>query len=709
MTGKSSSLSRSEENGIHLNACLAEVLARLKLLLSARGTTPFDRPANDTSAAESLGGVGPVEAVQSIPNEETAMQDLLEAIQNRQEAASSLSEPSRLQMLCQAFSLSEFECDLLLLCALAELDLSAAFLCSRWHGSLKMKNPSFALACKALPDAHWNAISMDGPLRRWHLIDAGAGDLLVLSPLKIDERVLHYLMGGDYLDARLNVLAEPVLPSPNMAASHVRLAERITQAWSLSGGPGGWVSLPLICLLGSSHAAKRAISARACASLGVDLYCIRASDIPANATDRECLVRLWEREAALSRLAVMVRCEDLEEKDGAAISLQSLAPAISFLRRLGTMALATSNKPLPLSDLSGRTALTLQAEVPSLAEQEELWRLALDGGPWKLNGEIEQAVRSFSLSSQQIADAGAGILSEQNEGKNGSDAGALGPILRRACKAAARPRLESLAERIVPHAVWEDLVLPEPQKQILMEIESQVRHSDRVYRKWGFASKGDRGLGISALFAGESGTGKTMSAEVLAGKLDLDLYRIDLSQVVNKYIGETEKNLRRVFDAAEGGGCILLFDEADALFGKRSEVKDSHDRYANIEVGYLLQRMEAFRGLAILTTNIRSALDSAFLRRIRFIVQFPFPGDAERKEIWKRIFPKEMPSDGLDYDKLSRLNVTGGSIRNMALHSAFLAAEEGCPVGMRHLLRAAKVEAGKLERPLSGAEIAGWV
>ena len=199
-----------------------------------------------------------------------------------------------------------------------------------------------------------------------------------------------------------------------------------------------------------------------------------------------------------------------------------------------------------------------------------------------------------------------------------------------------------------------------------------------------------------------------MAGEVLARELNLDLYRIDLSQVVNKYIGETEKNLRRVFDAAEESGAILLFDEADALFGKRSEVKDSHDRYANIEISYLLQRMEAYSGLAILTTNMKSALDTAFLRRLRFVVQFPFPDAALRAEIWRRVFPAPTPTEGLDFGQLARLQVSGGNIRNMALNAAFLAAEANQPVGMGHLLHAAKSEYAKLERPLAEAEIGGW-
>jgi SpoVK/Ycf46/Vps4 family AAA+-type ATPase len=213
-----------------------------------------------------------------------------------------------------------------------------------------------------------------------------------------------------------------------------------------------------------------------------------------------------------------------------------------------------------------------------------------------------------------------------------------------------------------------------------------------------------RGLGISALFAGESGTGKTMAAEVIANELDLALYRIDLSAVVSKYIGETEKNLRRLFDAAEQGGAILFFDEADALFGKRSEVKDSHDRYANIEINYLLQRMEAFSGLAILATNMKSALDNAFMRRLRFVVNFPYPGPDERRRMWQQALPEHVPREGLDYDRLARLGLSGGNIHSIALNAAFMAAARGTAVTQALLLSAARSELRKLDRQVSEAE-----
>jgi len=277
------------------------------------------------------------------------------------------------------------------------------------------------------------------------------------------------------------------------------------------------------------------------------------------------------------------------------------------------------------------------------------------------------------------------------------------------CRSLARPKLEDLAQRIVPGATWDDLVLPDLQKKTLRQLATQVRHRMKVYETWGFAQRGRRGLGVSALFTGVSGTGKTMAAEVLARDLRLDLYRVDLSSVVSKYIGETEKNLKLVFDAAEDGGVLLLFDEADALFGKRSEVRDSHDRYANIEVGYLLQRMEAYQGLAILTTNLKSSMDTAFQRRLRFTVNFPFPDAAHREAIWKKVFPEATPTSNLDPRWLAQLNVTGGNIRNIALNAAFLAAESGTPVSMANLAEAARLEALKIERPLSDAETRGWV
>jgi len=313
-------------------------------------------------------------------------------------------------------------------------------------------------------------------------------------------------------------------------------------------------------------------------------------------------------------------------------------------------------------------------------------------------------VAQFNLSAAAISSINSKVTSDW-QGFEGNRNLHTAGLLWESCCAYSRPGLEVLAQRINPAAGWDDLILPDQQKSALKEIVMHVRQRARVYEDWGFGKKGSRGLGISALFSGESGTGKTMASEVLAKELNLDLYRIDLSQVVNKYIGETEKNLKRIFDAAEDGGAILLFDEADALFGKRSEVKDSHDRYANIEVSYLLQRMEAYRGLAILTTNMKSALDKAFMRRIRFVVHFPFPDAILRKEIWQHVFPENTPHDNLEWEKLSHMNLAGGNIRNIALSASFIAADEGVAVSMAHIAVAARNEYAKLEKPMSTGEL----
>ena len=273
-----------------------------------------------------------------------------------------------------------------------------------------------------------------------------------------------------------------------------------------------------------------------------------------------------------------------------------------------------------------------------------------------------------------------------------------------ACLNRTRPSLESLAQRLDTKATWEQLVLPEEAMGVLRQIVNQVRRRARVYDDWGFRDRMNRGLGVSAMFAGESGTGKTMAAEVIAKELNLHLYRIDLSAVVSKYIGETEKNLRRLFDAAEEGGAILFFDEADALFGKRSEVKDSHDRYANIEINYLLQRIESYRGLAILATNLKSSLDAAFLRRLRFLIDFPFPSKAYRQQLWRKAFPERLPTGVIDYEHLGQFNITGGTIHTIAINAAFMAAEQGEPVGMSQILASIRTEYQKLERQIYEAD-----
>jgi hypothetical protein len=613
--------------------------------------------------------------------------------------AATMLAPPALDTLCQLFGLSCFERDILLLCAGVELETAYAALCAAAQGDPRRDYPTFSLALAALPGAHWSALSPEAPLRRWELVHLEPGRALTRSPLRIDERILHTLVGIPHLDERLEGLVRPLVAEEGLAPCQEELVREITAAWVHAAGEG---SLPVVQLCGPQEASRQAVAAHVCARLGLDPYLMPAAVLPPQPGEVARLRRAWEREAILGERALLLETDDLDRQDAARES------ALAHWLACGFGPLFFSGCQRRAS--RGRGLLTYDVPKPSTGEQRGLWEATLGGEAARLDGHLERLVAQFDLEGPAIRSAWA--KAQGRLAAAGHDAKpaveALGQALWDVCRVQARPQLDDLAQRIEPAAAWDDLVLPEAQRQTLREIAIHVRQRTQVYERWDFYSKGRRGLGISALFAGLSGTGKTMAAEALARELRLDLYRIDLSAVVSKYIGETEKNLRQVFNAAEGSGAILLFDEADALFGKRSEVKDSHDRYANIEVSYLLQRMEAYRGLAILTTNRKDALDDAFTRRIRFVVQFPFPDAAQRAEIWRRIFPAATPTEGLDMERLARLNVPGGNIRNIALHAAFLAADAGEPVRMPHLLSATRREYDKLERALTESEIRGW-
>ena len=602
-------------------------------------------------------------------------------------------ETSAIAQLCNTFGLSTFERDVLLLCAGMELDASFPNLCAIAQGDPQKPHPTFSLALSILNAAHWSALTPSAPLRRWRLIEVGGGAGLTISPLRIDERILHYLAGVQYLDERLAGLIEPLQEPRQLVDSQQQLAEQVAQTLSQAAGRE---KLPVVQLCGDDATSKRAIAVAACQMLGLSAHLLLADNLPSTAPDLAQLLRLWEREAVLCNSALVLDCDEANlERSGSAIA--------RLIEQINSPLIVTVEERIPQRQ---RPVVNFDANKPTHREQHSIWEAALNAMGQEVPGAIDYVVAQFNLSAPAIEAACASAIAQIELQENSQK---LRDTLWDACRAQARPRLEDLAQRIECGACWEDLVLPEMQLQTLQAIVAHVRQRSKVYERWGFAGKGGRGLGISALFAGASGTGKTTAAEAIAKELNLDLYRIDLSSVVSKYIGETEKNLRRVFDAAESGGAILLFDEADALFGKRSDVKDSHDRHANIEVSYLLQRMESYRGLAILTTNLKGAIDTAFMRRIRFVMQFPFPDAVQRAEIWRRIFPNETPTEGIDTNKLAKLSVSGGNIRNIALNAAFLAADANEIVSMKHLLSAARSESVKLEKPLMDSEVKGWI
>jgi hypothetical protein len=595
------------------------------------------------------------------------------------EAAS--SHTPALVLLAQRLGLNPFERDLLLLCIGMELDTRLPALCARAQRDPGKPWPTFALAFAMLDQPNWDALSPERPLRYWRLIDIHqpGPQPLVGAALSADERVVNFVKGMNYLDDRLTPLLGALASTP-LAPSQQAMAERLAD--ELHRVPAD-TPLPAVQLLGSDSASKQAVACAVATSFGARAYRLPADVMPTAIAEQETLIRLWQRESRLLPIALYLDAADAGHGDAAMAQIRRVPG------RLGGLVFIDTREPWSMAG----NVLSVDVARPTALEQRTLWQQTLGEAagdhPQHLAGHFDFGPGKI----EQVAHAALAAV------ENGS--GALGHALWHGALARTRPALDLLAQRVEPKAGWDDLKLPHAERNLLRQIADQVALRSTVYDDGGFRERMNRGLSISALFAGESGTGKTMAAEVIAHELGLSLYRIDLSAVVSKYIGETEKNLRKLFDAAEEGGAILFFDEADALFGRRSEVKDSHDRYANIEVNYLLQRLESFRGLAILATNMKGALDSAFLRRIRFVVNFPFPGLAERKAIWASVFPAQTATAALDIERLARLALTGGSIQGVALNAAFMAAGIGAQVTMPLLLEAARAEFRKLDKPVN--------
>jgi hypothetical protein len=637
--------------------------------VNSTGAPPLPPPQGGADAAASARGAIPLAA----PQVETVTAE----------------RPPALVQLADRLGLSEFERHTLVLCAAMELDTRMGSLCANAQATVSRAYPTFALALALFDQPSWDVLSPERPLRYWRLIEINqpGAQPLINSALKADERIVNYIKGLNYLDDRLAPLVAPVIHhDAPLPPSQARAADDLV-AWLRAREHGS--RMPLIQLLGSDSQSKLTIVGHALASLDLTLYRIALDALPTQTADQETFVRLWQRESALLPIALYVDASQAERSG----NLHAPAAQRLFARSTGVMFLDTRE---PWQEL-GRDSISLDIAKPTPAEQHAAWAAVLGGAGGELPARL---AGQFNLDIARIRAIAADALARLPEDQTGA-----ATVVWDLCASHARPALDQLAQRLEPKSKWDDLELPAAEKALLRQIVKQVKGRTVVYDDWGFRERMNRGLGISALFAGESGTGKTMAAEVMADELRLPLYRIDLSAVVSKFIGEMEKNLRKLFDAAEDGGAILFFDEADALFGKRSEVKDSHDRYANIEINYLLQRMEAYGGLAILATNMRSAMDDAFVRRLRFIVNFPFPGIAERKAIWEHVFPPDTPLADIDFQRLARLNLTGGSIHNIALNAAFLAAQaDPQEVTMPIILEAARNEFRKLEKPINDAD-----
>ncbi len=608
----------------------------------------------------------------------TAAADELAAAAARLTAAGGTSTLDR---LARQFGLSAFEMDMVRLALAFELDSRVGRLCAAVQ-DVARPYPTFGLAMTLFDDPDWLAVSPDRPLRACRLVSfrPPPGTPLVAAEVRLEESVLHFLRGVASLDERLAAIMSAVPAPPEPTPAQVATIERLTAA----GRPS------LVQLFGANDQAKAGVAAAAARATGWRLYRLGADALPTAPAEVEELARLWNREGLLHGLALLVDLRDGADP-GRAAAVRAFARAVlTPLYLLVREPIRDVGVPEVYADVPG----------PTPTDRAATWGRVLPKGMAGRERLVGELAWQFHLDPPAAADALAAV----------SDGSAPLPArLWQECRTRTRPRLDGLADRIECKAGWNDLVLPDDRRRLLEQVRNQVRNRWRVYDQWGVGGTMNRGLGVSALFAGDSGTGKTMAAEVLARDLGLDLYRVDLSAVVDKYIGETEKHLRRLFDAFDACGAILFFDECDALFGKRTEVKDSHDRFANIEINYLLQRLESYRGLAVLATNKRSALDPAFLRRLRFVVSFAPPTPAERKQLWQKALPPagprhRVPVAALDYDRLAQFALTGGNIHSVALNAMFRAADRDAPVGMADVLAAVRDEFVKLERPVHESE-----
>jgi AAA+ superfamily predicted ATPase len=610
-----------------------------------------------------------------------------------------------LATICTVFNLSPFDLYILLLCVAIELEPYTRILCAEINGNERLAYPTPYLACKTFPDATCSAFNPSSPLIKWKLIELKIDRVFTQSSMNIDTSILLYLLGNPYEAPELQSIIKPVNLDKDpqiLPLSHQRIVEQIIEIRNRSTEFA--TKNTVIQLCGEDGGAKTDIAAVAASIAGsiineISLPWLAATlNSPTSELNLETFIKLSTRFAILTDSFFLIDCNDMSLAEPTEIKLLS-----QLLKQLLNPIIILSATPLNLTD---RRIVTL--DVPKLTpdEQATIWQVNLGETATQLGEYINSLTNQFNLPAAAIKSACLHSLASLQQSIKANTDFDLKTALWDNCRIYARPHLDSLATRIETQRTWDDLVLPFDKKQALKEIVWHARQKYTVYGEWGFG-KETRGLGINALFSGTSGTGKTTAAEIIAKELRLDLYRIDLSAVVSKYIGETEKNLAQIFAAAESSSVVLLFDEADSLFGKRSEVKDSRDRYANLEVSYLLQRMEAYQGLSILTTNFRDAIDSAFERRLRFVVEFPFPDTAQRFEMWQRVFPEKTPIAGLDFAKLANLAVTGANIRNIALNGAFLAAQAGEAVQMKHLLEAAFKECKKEGRATIGTQ--NWV
>ncbi|OPX86539.1 MAG: ATP-dependent zinc metalloprotease FtsH [Pelotomaculum sp. PtaB.Bin104] len=632
-------------------------------------------------------------------------------IQQRRTASINQGVYLSLHQLSMIFNLSLFEERCLLICLAPELNRKYEKLYAYLQDDITRKKPSIGLLmdllCRTADErvqARW-AFGRPAPMLKFGLIHIddeyrSEHTSMISRFLKLDDRITGFLLETADFDERLDKLAR--LSMPVDRAERISIEDDVTaRLKSLVGHNLNNLANSrgmIVHFYGAYGSGKQVLADRVCFEAGLPLVLADLGKMPDDPRGFEDIMRLLGREALLQQAALCLTnldhlVEDIEQ------NMAKIRCILETCRRFTRLTFLLGSKPWqPQGGLVDSIYVELELPVPDEKTRQGRWQELSENISLAPGIDFGELAGKFRFTPGQIRDA---LAMAQNlaSWRSGGTGGVIDAAdLYTACRSQSNQKLGKMAQKLNPKYVWKDIVLPADQLEHLNEICRQVKYRHIVYGDWGFNRKLTLGKGINVLFCGPPGTGKTMAAEVLANELGLDLYKIDLSQVVSKFVGETEKNLENIFREAYSSNAILFFDEADALFGKRSEVKDAHDRYANIEIAYLLQKMEEYDGITILASNLRKNMDEAFIRRLQFIIEFPFPNEEYRERIWQAIFPPEAPrSDDIDLGFLARkYNITGGNIKNIVLTAAFIAAEGSPEIGMKHLIRATQRELRKM-------------
>ena len=611
----------------------------------------------------------------------------------------------RLHVLSEIFNLQPFEINVLLICIAPELDLKYEKIYSYLQNDVTKKRPGIDLVTGLLIHSAEERLkgreyfSQTSPLIKNRLIHLTEGESDIqhsfLSKfISIDERVMDYLLGSDEITPDTRNLCKLIEPERSPSNLIMTDSEKRIITGLIEHQP--YLKEPMIFYFhGAYGTGKKTTADIFCRGYGKSLLVVDAGALIGKGSLETLIIVM--REAMLQNSFLFFEGFDiLLKQEVQGIPFNVLFDELDNFR--GWVFLSGKDTWEPKSIFTKHRFVSYAFSIPDYSVRKQLWESFLGSTNMNYSADVDvnTLAAKFGLSGGQIKDAifSAGNIAMLKD--SGRSEISMSDIYQ-GCKAQSNQKLGTMAKKIDPHYAWDDIILPSDTREQLKEISGHIEYKEIVYHEWGFESKLSLGKGVNIFFSGPSGTGKTMAAEIIAKEVGLDLYKIDLSSIVSKYIGETEKNLNKIFKEAQTSNAILFFDEADALFGKRSEVKDSHDRYANIETNYLLQKMEEHEGTVILASNFKKNIDDAFLRRLNFTVDFPFPDEKIREQIWRNIFPEKAPTgDDIDYSFLADLKITGGNIKNIALSAAFLAAGTSLVITMAHVAKAVKREFQKM-------------